>query len=152
MKYHCKNDCSRLRDVESTVLVIDIPKEMLELYLEHHFTPAKIAHDNYFLCRRERHPVYFRMGRRALISNKFTRNLPTRWEQQQQQKKKRKSSWKNIYQSVKMCNEIAHFTLTLIKLFVYAVENALYSLAEEGFQLFSPWKVRHNTQRVNYLM
>ena len=26
-----------------------------------------------------------------------------------------------------MCNEIAHFTLTLIKLFVYAVENELYT-------------------------
>lgn len=33
MKDHCKNDCSRLQDVESTVLVIDIPKEMLELYI-----------------------------------------------------------------------------------------------------------------------
>ena len=29
-----------------------------------------------------------------------------------------------------MCDEIAHFTLTLIKLFVYAVENELYTLAE----------------------
>ena len=33
MKDHCKNDCSRLQDVETTVLVIDIPKEMLELYI-----------------------------------------------------------------------------------------------------------------------
>ena len=33
MKDHCKNDCSRLQDVESTVLVTDIPKEMLELYI-----------------------------------------------------------------------------------------------------------------------
>ena len=33
MKDHGKNDCSRLQDVESTVLVIDIPKEMLELYI-----------------------------------------------------------------------------------------------------------------------
>ena len=31
MKDHCKNDCSRLQDVERTVLVIDIPKEMLKL-------------------------------------------------------------------------------------------------------------------------
>ena len=34
-----------------------------------------------------------------------------------------------------MCNEIAHFTLTLIKLFVYAVENELYTLAEVGFSI-----------------
>lgn len=33
MKDHCKNDCSRLQDVETTVLVIDIPKEILELYI-----------------------------------------------------------------------------------------------------------------------
>ena len=33
MKDHCKNDCSSLQDVETTVLVIDIPKEMLELYI-----------------------------------------------------------------------------------------------------------------------
>ena len=49
------------------------------LYLEHHFTPMKIAHDNYFLCRRNCYPVYFRTGRRALISNKCTPNLPARW-------------------------------------------------------------------------
>ena len=33
MKDHCKNDCSNFQDVETTVLVIDIPKEMLELYI-----------------------------------------------------------------------------------------------------------------------
>ena len=38
-----------------------------------------------------------------------------------------------------MCKEIAHFTLTIIKQFIYAVEKALYTLAEEGFQLFSPY-------------
>ena len=37
-----------------------------------------------------------------------------------------------------MCNEIAHFTLTLIELFVYAVENTLYPLAEVGFQFRHP--------------
>ena len=37
-----------------------------------------------------------------------------------------------------MCNEIAHFTLTLIELFVYAVENTLYSLAEVVFQFLHP--------------
>ena len=37
-----------------------------------------------------------------------------------------------------MCNEIARFTLTLIELFVYAVENALYILAEVGFQFLQP--------------
>lgn len=49
------------------------------LYLEHHFTPMKIAHDSYFLCRRKCYPVYLRTGRRALISNKCTPNLPARW-------------------------------------------------------------------------
>lgn len=34
-----------------------------------------------------------------------------------------------------MCNEIAHFTF---ELFVYAVENALYHLAEVGFQFLHP--------------
>ena len=33
-----------------------------------------------------------------------------------------------------MCNEIAHFTLTLIKLSVYVVENELYTLVEVRFQ------------------
>ena len=37
-----------------------------------------------------------------------------------------------------MCNEIAHFTHTLIELFVYAVENTLYPLAEVGFQFLHP--------------
>ena len=37
-----------------------------------------------------------------------------------------------------MCNEIAHFTLTLIEPFVYAVENTLYPLAEVGFQFRHP--------------
>ena len=37
-----------------------------------------------------------------------------------------------------MCNEIAYFTLTLIELFVYAVENTLYPLAEVGFQFLHP--------------
>ena len=37
-----------------------------------------------------------------------------------------------------VCNEIAHFTFTLTKLFVYAVENELYTLGEVGFQFFRP--------------
>ena len=37
-----------------------------------------------------------------------------------------------------MCNVMAHFTLTLIELFVYAVENTLYPLTEVGFQFLHP--------------
>ena len=37
-----------------------------------------------------------------------------------------------------MCNEIARFTLALIELFVYAVENSLYTLAKVGFQFLQP--------------
>ena len=35
-----------------------------------------------------------------------------------------------MYHFVKMCSEIAYFTLTLIELFIYAVKNELYTLAE----------------------
>ena len=35
-----------------------------------------------------------------------------------------------MYHFVKMCREIAYFTLTLIELFIYAVKNELYTLAE----------------------
>ena len=149
MKDHCKNDCSRLQDVETTVLVIDIPKEMLELYIlsiislqwKLLMTAIYCVDENGILCTSE--PV---------DELSTATNLLEAYQLCGNKKKGRKSSWNNIYHSVKMCNEIAHFTLTIIKQFIYAVENALYTLAEEGFQLFSPWQVRHNTQRVNYLM
>ena len=69
------------------------------LYLEHYFTPVKIAHDSNLLCRRKWHPVYFRTGRRALNSYKFTESLPALWEQ----KKKDEKARETIYITLSKC-------------------------------------------------
>ena len=69
------------------------------LYLEHYFTPVKIAHDSNLLCRRKWHPVYFRTGRRALNSYKFSGSLPALWEQ----KKKDEKARETIYITLLKC-------------------------------------------------
>ena len=69
------------------------------LYLEHYFTPVKIARDSNLLCRRKWHPVYFRTGRRAPNSYKFTGSLPALWEQ----KKKDEKARETIYITLSKC-------------------------------------------------
>ena len=69
------------------------------LYLEHYFTPVKIAHDSNLLCRRKWHTVYFRTGQRALNSYKFTGSLPALWEQ----KKKDEKARETIYITLSKC-------------------------------------------------